>query len=360
MVRIMMLKIFGLAAFVIASLSGAGYSSPLYADEVKGKFFGAKETEFPQWFKESFLDLKEDIQEANSNNKRLMLFFHQAGCPYCNALVERNLSQKNIEEKIRKNIDVIAINMWGDKEITHVDGKRYSEKVFAEVLKVQFTPTLIFFNEAGEILLRLNGYRSPQRFNLDLDYVIQQKETELSYRDFINAKRPVVKATRTLIKEDFYKSPPYDFSRRTGKPSAIFFEQKDCPNCEYLHKKVLVAPQLRQLIGQYDAVQLDMWSQTPVITPQGKQMTAREWAKALDIKFAPSIVLFNSEGKEIIRTEAFFKLFHNIGVFNYVLSGTYREQPSFQRYLSDFAEQLREQGQDVDIWSVYGEKPASQ
>ena len=42
----------------------------------------------PEWFKVSFLDLYEDIEEATEKNKRLMLFFFQDGCPYCKKLLD--------------------------------------------------------------------------------------------------------------------------------------------------------------------------------------------------------------------------------------------------------------------------------
>lgn len=329
---------------------------PILAAENKGRFFGAKDTEIPAWFKDSFLDLKEDVQEATAGNKRLMLFFMQDGCPYCNALVERNLSQQDIAQKARANFDIIALNMWGDRELTYVDGTKYTEKTFAEAMKIQFTPTLIFFNEQGEIILRLNGYRSPQRFSVDLDYIAGKKETQISYRDYVKANLPEKKSSHTLHAEPFYSAAPYDLTKQS-RPLAVFFEQKDCPNCDYLHTRVLTDPKLREVIGQFESIQLDMWSNTPLVTPAGKQTTAREWARSLDIKYAPSIVLFNTQGQEVIRTEAFFKVFHNIGVFNYVLTEAYREQPSFQRYLSEYADHLREQGVDVDIWRVADEEP---
>jgi len=87
---------------------------------------------------------EDDIAEAAAAGKRLLLVFHQDGCPYCNALVERNLSQKDIEQKVRKHFDVVAINMWGDRDVLTVGGEQYTEKTFAAALKVQFTPTLIF------------------------------------------------------------------------------------------------------------------------------------------------------------------------------------------------------------------------
>ncbi|MBI3561943.1 MAG: thioredoxin fold domain-containing protein [Gammaproteobacteria bacterium] len=321
----------------------------------RGTFFGAKETEYPRWFKESFLDFKEDLAEASKNNKRLLLMFTQNGCPYCNALVERNLSQADIEALVRAKFDVIAINMWGDRHITAIDGQPYNEKTFAETLKVQFTPTLVFFNEQGEIVLRLNGYLPPDKFKLAVSYVAGKHEQHQSYQDYLAANNPSINSGSAMLKEDFFLAAPYPLTRSAGskaKPLAVFFEQRDCPNCDTLHQKILVDPDTRKLIAQFDAVQLDMWSDSPVTLPAGNASTARQWAKQLDIKFAPTIVLFNPEGKEIIRSEAFFKVFHTQGIFDYVLSGAYRQQPSFQRYLSGRADHLREQGKDVDIWRL--------
>ena len=46
--------------------------------------------EKPAWFKESFLNLREDVEEAKENNKRVLLYFYQDGCPYCAKLLQDN------------------------------------------------------------------------------------------------------------------------------------------------------------------------------------------------------------------------------------------------------------------------------
>ena len=344
-------SLMSLSALLTVPASGAA------TNQKEGEFFGAKITEYPEWFKESFLNLPDDIAEASAHNKRLVLFFEQNGCPYCNALVERNLAQKDIADKVKKYFDVININMWGDREITYINGKHYTEKSLAEALKVQFTPTLLFFDENGKIVLRLNGYRSPDKFNVDLDYVALRKENEMKYMDFMKANLPSTMSNKELNKQDFFIAEPYNFQAVKNKLQAVFFEQKDCPDCDTLHNKILPDKELRKIIGNFRVAQLDMWSKTPVVTPQGDKLTAREWAKKLDIKFAPSIVIFNEKGEEVIRSEGAFKVFHTQGIFDYVLSGSYVKQPSFQRYLSDRAEHIREQGRDVDIWNFAGEKP---
>jgi thioredoxin-related protein len=326
------------------------------AEEKEGKFYGAAETEYPAWFKDSFLDLRDDLAEADKAGRRLVVLFVQNGCPYCHALVERNLAQKDIEQTMRKNFDVVLINMWGDREVHGLDGKKTTEKDLAAALKVQFTPTLLFLNEKGDVVLRLNGYLPPQRFKVAIDYVASRQEHKISYRDYMAAHAKHEKGGK-MRAEAFFAKPPYDLRQVKGKkPIALFFEQNDCPNCDILHDKVLVDDGTRKIVSQFENIQLDMWSKTPIVTMDGKQTTARDLAKQLDVKYAPTIVLLNDQGKEVIRSEAFFKVFHTQGIFAYVLDGGYKTQPSFQRWLSARADHLREQGKDVDIWRLGDEQ----
>ena len=100
-----MLKLPPLLSFIfpVALASLVFPAINLAAEKKEGKFYGAKITEYPNWFKESFLNFQDDINEAKADGKRIVVFFHQDGCPYCNALVERNLAQKDIADKVKKN-----------------------------------------------------------------------------------------------------------------------------------------------------------------------------------------------------------------------------------------------------------------
>src|SRR6266581_1879912 len=100
-----------------------------------------------------------------------MVYFGQDGSPYCKELMQTNFSQKAIADKTRAHFVAIALNIWGDREVTWTDGRKFSEKQLEAFLKVQFTPTLLFFDEKGEVAVRLNGYYQPHRFEAVLDYV---------------------------------------------------------------------------------------------------------------------------------------------------------------------------------------------
>lgn len=317
-----------------------------------GDFIGAMETVYPDWFKISFMELEEDVAEAAAEGKRLMLLFHQNGCPYCNLLVERNLAQSDIEETLKTKFDVIEFNLWGDREVVSVAGKTYSEKEFAKELGVQFTPTMLFLTEEGKLSLRLNGYYDPDRFRVALDYVSNKMESELSFNEFV-AAQDEVKSSESLTTREYFTGPASELSERglvADKPLILLFEQGTCQNCETLHDKILSKPESQELLADFDIYQVDMWGRDEFKTPEGEQTTGRDFSKAMGINYAPTMILYSADGTEVIRSESFLKTFHNQSIMDYVLTDAWREEPSFQRFLSARADKLREEGHDVNIW----------
>ena len=315
----------------------------------KAPLKGIGDFEVPDWFKISLLDIRDDIKEARTNGKRLLLYFGQKGCPYCAALFNNNFSQRRILDYTRKHFDAVAINMWGDREVTDVTGKIYTEKTFAKHLQVWYTPTMLFFNEQGQVILRLNGYYPPHKFLAALRYIAERQEKKMNFATYM-AKVVPKPAKGVIHSESFFRKPPYDlrkFNRR--RPLAVFFEQKDCAPCDFLHGKILKDPITRKLIRRFDVIQLDKWDKTSVITPAGKQTSAKDWARELNIAYVPSVVFFVN-GKEVMRIEAYLKTFHFQSVLDYVSTDAYRKQPSFQRYLRARADHIREQGITVDLW----------
>lgn len=307
--------------------------------------------EKPDWFKNSFLDIREDVQEAAAAGKRVMLYFYQDGCPYCAKLLQDNFSQRSIVEKTRKYLDVIAVNMWGDREVTSLDGQAMTEKEFAAALRVMFTPTILMLNEQGKVILRINGYYHPVKFEAALDYVGLKKETELSFAEYYH-QLEAVKPSGKLHEEAFFLKPPYDLQRlaTSGKPLMLLFEQKQCKPCDEYHDDIYQRPETRQQLERFDIVRLDMWAETSIQDLNGNKTTARNLAKQLDVKYAPSMVFFDSTGNEVFRTEAYLKAFHVQSVLDYVASGAYRTQPNFQRFIATRADKLEAQGVHVDLW----------
>ncbi len=302
--------------------------------------------EKPSWFKVSFLDLFEDINEAAGNSKRLMVYYYQDGCPYCKKLMEDNFGQRNISTKTQQYFDVVAINLWGDQEVT-VGDKIYTEKEFAEALKVQYTPTLLFFNEKNKIIFRANGYYPPEKFTALLDYIGKKQEAELSYQDYMARVNPQPVTGR--LHNEINSIDSVTDLRNQNKPLLLMFEQKKCSSCDELHLDILKRKESIALLSTFNVVVLDMWSNEMITTPAGKKIKIRDWAKRLNVKYAPSLLFFNKGGEEVFRTDAYLKAFHTQAAMAYVSSAAYKTQSNFQRFVDERADHLREQGLEVDL-----------
>jgi len=304
--------------------------------------------EKPEWFANSFLDIREDVSEAANAGKRVILYFYQDGCPYCKKLLDTNFALQETERKTRSHYEVIAINIWGDREVTGFDGEMTTEKQFAQALRVMFTPTLLFLNEQGRVILRINGYYPPHKFDAALDYGIAHNGTAPAFREYYAARSPRP-ASGVLHQDPAFLPADAALDKRNGRPLLVMFEQKECAPCDELHLDILQRPESREQLQRVDAVLLDMWSNAPLRRPDGKTTSVAQWAGELNVQYAPTLVFFDEHGIEVFRTEAYLKAFHTQSAIDYVASAAYREQPSFQRYISARADALEARGVHVDI-----------
>jgi thioredoxin-related protein len=303
----------------------------------------------PPWFAETFLDLREDVAQAARDGKRVMILFEQNGCPYCKELILTNFSQKTIADKARKNFLAVSLNIWGDRELTWTDGKKFSEKRLAAFLKIQFTPTLVFFDERGAIVARLNGYYPPHRFEAVLDWVARRRERKIALAEYLRTavREP---AGEQLRDEPFFLKPPYDLRRHRAKPLAVFFETPSCAACDELHREGFRRAEIVESLKRFDVARFALGERTPVTTPAGDRLPAEDWARSLGLSYTPSVVFFGADGREAFRIEAYLRPFHLWGSLEYVASGAYLREPSFQRFLQAHAEELRKRGETVDLW----------
>ena len=308
--------------------------------------------DIPSWFRETFLDIREDVRDAAKEGRRLLVYFGQDGCPYCRELMHVSFGDKTLADKTQRHFSAVAVNVWGDREVTWIDGRTMSEKAFAALLKVQFTPTLLFFDEKGGVALRINGYYPPHRLHAALDYVAGKYESRITFAEFLknHAREP---ASGKLHDQPFFLKPPLDLdrSRRPGtRPLAVLFEQKQCAACDELHQRGIANRDARALIGKFDVARLELFGSERLVTPQGKTLTAEQWGREMKIAYTPTLVFFDEKGAETFRVEAYLRPFHLASSLDYVASGAYRNEPSFQRYIQGRAEKIRAGGGRVDLW----------
>lgn len=293
--------------------------------------------EHPGWFKNGFLDLREDLADALASGKRgIIVYFGQENCGYCQAFMKNDLGQADIAIYTQRYFDVIAIDIWGDRTVTDMDGQELTEREYSLFQETNFTPSLLFYAADGKLVLKLRGYYPPYQFRAALEFVAGGHYLKTSFREYLDRANAATKfEIGDLSPEPFFAKPPYVLDRSrvpAHRPLLVVFEQRDCHACDVMHGEPLTDEAIRAQMHEMDVVQLDMNANTPVITPLGQHTHARDWARRLGVVFAPTLIFFDEQGREIIRVESVAKVYRMGRVLDYVLDGGYRTGLSYQQW----------------------------
>ncbi|MDJ0871250.1 MAG: thioredoxin fold domain-containing protein [Gammaproteobacteria bacterium] len=298
----------------------------------------AEGVQHPDWFKSSFLDLREDLDQALADGKAgVMLYFGQARCPYCRLFFEANLAKPDIKHYVQSRFDVIGLQIFSDEEITDPAGNTLSVREFSIRERTHFTPSVLFYTEHGRNALTLRGYPPPYKFRAALEYVADGHYLTSTFREYLAlADPPPVFEEDALAEDELFSAPPYMLDRRrfpADQPLLVVFEQGKCHACDVLHTEPLGDAGVRDWLSRFDVVQLDMWDdRTPLVTPAGARLTPRAWAARLGLFYAPTLVFFDERGREVMRIDSVVQFYRLRGVLQYVHEKGYVEEPIFQRW----------------------------
>jgi len=313
------------------------------AETSSGIVTGGNIYELPHWFKSSFLDFGDEIEDAKEQGKHVMAFMHLDECPYCARMLKESFLEGQSQTFMEANFDVIGLNVRGDLEVTWIDGNNYTERELTEHLRAVATPTIIFLDLDGNKVLQLNGYRDPQSFLHALEYVQSKRYVEESYSDYLSR----------LEKTDIYDFRSHamlqtvTYLKNYSEPLLVLFEDKQCVECDRYHEKTLNHPDVLAAMEGFLFVRFDADSSQKLVTLDGRVTTASKWAKELDVTFRPALVFFNS-GEEKFRTDGIYYHHHLSEALIYIKEG-YRSFENIDDFKAAHREALLKAGKNVDF-----------
>ncbi|NEX22153.1 thioredoxin fold domain-containing protein [Thiorhodococcus mannitoliphagus] len=295
---------------------------------------------YPSWFKDNFLDLREDVAEARAQGKLgLMVLFTTEGCSSCAAFIQRSLGDPELSSRVRSHFDAIGLEIFSDAEMVDPQGDPMRVKAFAKRAGAGFAPTLLFYGEDGALLFRGVGYYPPERFRLVLDYLTEDHAPRMTFAAYVAGQTPALTSEvpgEGLRGDPLFAEPPYALDRRhvtAQRPLAVIFETEGCADCKELHDGVLARSEVRDLLKQFDVVQLDARdSEIPVLTPTGQRKTPSAWYAAAGLSYLPAMLLFDENGREVLRTDAPVFRARMVNALSYVLERAYEKGWTYQRF----------------------------
>lgn len=94
------------------------------------------------WYHQSFLELADDVEQARDEGKLLLVKFDQKACIYCEKMALEVFSHPAIQDYLKENYLVVQLDLFGNKDVTDIDGEIFAESEIAKRWGVLFTPTI--------------------------------------------------------------------------------------------------------------------------------------------------------------------------------------------------------------------------
>ena len=332
------------ACLVILSVLSVWSTSNIAAETSKrGKITGGVMHSAPGWFKESFLDIAEDVEEAAGNNKHVLLFFQLNGCPYCDRMLTEIFESEPYKSTVQKHFDVIAINVRGDREIAFNKEVSVTEKKLSEMLKVYATPGIIFLNSDNKPVVRVDGYRSPKRFSHIMDYVSSKAYKTQKLSAYLD--QHLQKGVYKLRENPMFKDVT-DLSSVKG-PLALIFEDSQCNDCKEFHDVRLANPEVQKEMAAFTVVRLDADSDVEIIDVEGHKTTPKKLANKLSMIYRPGVVMY-ADGKLLRRYDSLLFNYHFKEGFRWIGSGAYKKE-DYRTYSERRTEEQLEAGVNINL-----------
>ena len=309
----------------------------------RGIITGGVTHQAPEWFKDSFLEISEDVDEAAQHNKHVMLFFQLNDCPYCDRMLNDCFEEESMKNQIQKNFDVIAINIKGDRDIAFNEQLSMTEKELSEELNVRATPAIVFVDKNNKLVARVNGYRSPERFKHILDYVSSSAYTQISLADYLdNNQSPNV----YRLREHEQFADITDLSSVKG-PLAVIIEDSSCYDCDEFHDRLLSRDDVLTELKRFTTVRMDAESEDEIIDSHGNVVAVKDWVRSLNLLYRPGVILFD-QGEEIRRIESLLYSYHFKENLRYV-GGGFHQQQDYDSYSQARREELLAAGVNINL-----------
>ena len=96
-------------------------------------------------------NLKQALNDAKIENKKVLLIFDQDNCYYCDLFKEDTLSNSDVQEILNKKYIVVTVDI-------------NKEGAIANKFKIFGTPSTIFLNNNGKEIHRIEGYVPADEF----------------------------------------------------------------------------------------------------------------------------------------------------------------------------------------------------
>lgn len=133
-----------------------------------------------------WMSMNEALDAQKENPKKIFMDAYTDWCGPCKMLDKNTFSNKDVAAYINKHYYPVKFNAEGTEKINYREYKfgnpnhdpnrrgRNSQHDFARAMKINAYPSLVFFDEKGELIGPIPGYRTPHQLEVFLKLFLKE------------------------------------------------------------------------------------------------------------------------------------------------------------------------------------------
>ena len=143
----------------------------------------------------NWMSLEEAVQAQAKNPKKIMMDVYTSWCGPCKMLDKNTFQNPDVVKYVNENYYAVKFNAEGSEQINFKENVfknpnydpnksgRNAQHELAGALKITAYPTIVFFNENGDTLLPVPGYKTPTQLELYLKLFFNDDHQSINTQD---------------------------------------------------------------------------------------------------------------------------------------------------------------------------------
>ncbi len=140
----------------------------------------------------NWITMNKALEAQKSNPKKIIMDVYTNWCGPCKLMDKNTFGNKDVIRFINDNYYAVKFNAEGTQEITYQDFTytnpnyqperkgRNATHFFADALRLQGYPSLVFFEEDGTLIQPVVGYKTPKQLEIYLKMIANDDYKKLT------------------------------------------------------------------------------------------------------------------------------------------------------------------------------------
>lgn len=143
----------------------------------------------------NWMSLEEAVAAQEVQPKKIMMDVYTSWCGPCKMLDKNTFQNADVVDYVNENYYAVKFNAEGNNAVNFKDqvfsnpnydpkrSGRNAQHELAGALKITAYPTIVFFNENGDTLLPIPGYKTPTQLELYLKLFIKDDHQSINTQE---------------------------------------------------------------------------------------------------------------------------------------------------------------------------------